>query len=169
MGEIAVPIVFLSRHDRGHQLSPADVTIAQISRYPERVRRYRVFVSALGLQRSFWEELPPGTFVLMDRFVRPRHPRASWFSAPATSHRFHGPSSIARGSAFILPKLRWRKALPLSGTAPMSVSKGRDSPRLPRAWYKNLGYWVIGMTDLQDQSWRVKQRFVRDRCDGELH
>ena len=77
-GEIAgLPIAFLSRHDKGHRLSPSDINYrANIDVLKRAGVTDLVSLSACG---SFKEELPPGTFVLIDQFVDRTHARASSF------------------------------------------------------------------------------------------
>ena len=68
IGEIAgTPVVFLSRHDKGHRLSPSDINYrANIDVLKRAGVTDLVSLSACG---SFKQELPPGTFVLVDQFV----------------------------------------------------------------------------------------------------
>src|SRR5258708_31237502 len=59
-----LPVVFLSRHDKGHRLSPSDINYrANIDVLKRAGVTDLVSLSACG---SFKEELPPGTFVLVD-------------------------------------------------------------------------------------------------------
>ena len=78
IGEIAgLPVVFLSRHDKGHRLSPSDINYrANIDVLKRAGVTDLVSLSACG---SFKEELPPGTFVLIDQFVDRTHKRESSF------------------------------------------------------------------------------------------
>src|ERR1700682_2025833 len=78
IGQIAgTPIVFLARHDKGHRLSPSDINYrANIDVLKRAGVTDLVSLSACG---SFKEELPPGTFVLIDQFVDRTHARASSF------------------------------------------------------------------------------------------
>src|SRR6266850_5088928 len=78
IGEIAgLPVVFLSRHDKGHRLSPSDINYrANIDALKRTGVTDLVSLSACG---SFKEELPPGTFVLVDQFVDRTFDRASSF------------------------------------------------------------------------------------------
>src|SRR5215471_6809272 len=78
IGEIAgLPVVFLSRHDRGHRYSPTDINYrANIDVLKRAGVTDLVSLSACG---SFKEELPPGTFVLIDQFVDFTHRRESSF------------------------------------------------------------------------------------------
>src|SRR5512138_1593201 len=77
-GTIAgLPIVFLPRHDRGHRLSPSDINYrANIDVMKRAGVTDLVSLSACG---SFEEDLPPGTFVLVDQFVDRTHKRESSF------------------------------------------------------------------------------------------
>ena len=78
IGEIAgLPVVFLPRHDKGHRLSPSDINYrANIDALKRIGVTDLVSLSACG---SFREELPPGTFVLVDQFVDRTYNRASSF------------------------------------------------------------------------------------------
>jgi 5'-methylthioadenosine phosphorylase len=74
IGDIAgLPVVFLPRHDKGHRLSPSDINYrANIDILKRAGVTDLVSLSACG---SFKEELPPGTFVLVDQFVDRTHKR----------------------------------------------------------------------------------------------
>jgi len=78
IGEIAgLPVVFLSRHDKGHVYSPSDINYrANIDALKRVGVTDLVSLSACG---SFKEGLPPGTFVLIDQFVDRTHKRESSF------------------------------------------------------------------------------------------
>src|ERR1043166_8051135 len=78
IGETAgLPVVFLSRHDKGHRLSPSDINYrANIDALKRTGVTDLVSLSACG---SFKENLPPGTFVLVDQFVDRTHKRESSF------------------------------------------------------------------------------------------
>src|SRR6201994_4714181 len=78
MGEIAgLPVVFLPRHDAGHRLSPSDINYrANIDVLKRAGVTDLVSLSACG---SFKDNLPPGTFVMVDQFVDRTHKRESSF------------------------------------------------------------------------------------------
>src|SRR5690242_9802837 len=78
IGDIkGLPVVFLSRHDQGHRLSPSDINYrANIDALKRAGVTDLVSLSACG---SFKEDLPPGTFVLVDQFVDRTHKRESSF------------------------------------------------------------------------------------------
>src|SRR6202790_1098287 len=77
-GSIAgLPIVFLPRHDKGHRLSPSDINYrANIDVLKRAGVTDLISLSACG---SFKEELPPGTFVLVDQFIDRTYKRESSF------------------------------------------------------------------------------------------
>jgi 5'-methylthioadenosine phosphorylase len=68
VGDIdGLPIVFLSRHDKGHRLSPSDINYrANIDALKRSGVTDVISVSACG---SFKQELYPGLFVLVDQFI----------------------------------------------------------------------------------------------------
>src|SRR5512137_3085980 len=77
-GTIAgLPVVFLPRHDKGHRLSPSDINYrANIDVLKRAGVTDLVSLSACG---SFKQEMPPGTFVLVDQFVDRTYKRESSF------------------------------------------------------------------------------------------
>ena len=86
IGEIdGLPIVFMSRHDKGHRLSPTDINYrANIDVMKRAGVTDLISLSACG---SFKEDLPPGTFVLVDQFVDRTHNRAtSFFGTGCVAH-----------------------------------------------------------------------------------
>ena len=78
IGDIeGLPVVFLPRHDKGHRLSPSDINYRANIDVLKRVGvTDLVSLSACG---SFREDMPPGTFVLVDQFVDRTHKRESSF------------------------------------------------------------------------------------------
>ncbi len=132
IGEIdGLPVVFLSRHEPGHRLSPSDINYRANIDVLKRVGvTDLVSLSACG---SFKEELPPGTFVLVDQFVDRTHKRES---------SFFGKGMVAHVSMAhpVSPRLRARigeaacwKASSRSSAALTCAWKVRNSPLTPRA------------------------------------
>jgi 5'-methylthioadenosine phosphorylase len=150
MGEIAgLPIVFLSRHDNGHRLSPSDINYrANIDVLKRAGVTDLVSLSACG---SFKEELPPGTFVLVDQFVDRTHKReSSFFGTGCVAH-----VSMAHP---VSPRLRIHLA---EAAMAENLSVVRDgtyvciegpqfSTLAESLTYKKLGYSVIGMTNMPE-------------------
>jgi 5'-methylthioadenosine phosphorylase len=149
-GEIAgLPVVFLSRHDQGHRLSPSDINYrANIDVLKRAGVTDLVSLSACG---SFKEELPPGTFVLIDQFVDRTHKRES---------SFFGKGCVAHVSMAhpVSPRLRVHLAAAAEAEG-IAVARGgtyvcMEGPQFSTLaeslTYKGLGYSVIGMTNMPE-------------------
>ena len=150
IGEIAgLPVVFLSRHDRGHRLSPSDINYrANIDVLKRAGVTDLVSLSACG---SFKEELPPGTFVLVDQFVDRTHRRES---------SFFGKGCVAHVSMAhpVSPRLRLHLAA-AAEVEGIAVARGgtyvcMEGPQFSTLaeslTYKSLGYSVVGMTNMPE-------------------
>src|SRR6202166_694625 len=144
-----LPIVFLPRHDRGHRLSPSDINYrANIDVLKRAGVTDLVSLSACG---SFKEELPPGTFVLIDQFVDRTYKRES---------SFFGKGLVAHVSMAhpVSPRLRARlgEAALLEGIEPkfggtyVCMEGPQFSTLAESLTYKQLGYSVIGMTNMPE-------------------
>jgi 5'-methylthioadenosine phosphorylase len=150
IGEVdGLTVVFLSRHDKGHRLSPSDINYrANIDALKRVGVTDLVSLSACG---SFKEELPPGTFVLVDQFVDRTHLRqTSFFGKGCVAH-----VSMAHP---VSPRLRLRID-EASGKIGLPVVRGgtyvciegpQFSTYAESMTYKTLGYSVIGMTNLPE-------------------
>jgi 5'-methylthioadenosine phosphorylase len=150
VGEIAgLPVVFLPRHDKGHRLSPSDINYrANIDVLKRAGVTDLVSLSACG---SFKEELPPGTFVLIDQFVDRTHKRES---------SFFGKGCVAHVSMAhpVSPRLRIHLAEAAMAEDIAVVRDGTyvciEGPQFSSLaeslTYKNLGYSVIGMTNMPE-------------------
>jgi 5'-methylthioadenosine phosphorylase len=149
-GSIAgLPIVFLPRHDRGHRLSPSDINYrANIDVLKRAGVTDLISLSACG---SFKEEMPPGTFVLVDQFVDRTHKReSSFFGRGCVAH-----VSMAHP---VSPRLRIHLAaaaesegiaIARSGTY-VCMEGPQFSTYAESMTYKTLGYSVIGMTNMPE-------------------
>src|SRR6202167_5914895 len=149
-GSIAgLPTVFLPRHDRGHRLSPSDINYrANIDVLKRAGVTDLISLSACG---SFREELPPGTFVLVDQFVDRTYKRES---------SFFGKGCVAHVSMAhpVSPRLRIHLAaaaeaegiaIARSGTY-LCMEGPQFSSYAESMTYKDLGYSVIGMTNMPE-------------------
>ena len=150
IGEIAgLPIVFLSRHSPGHRHSPSDINYrANIDVLKRAGVTDLVSLSACG---SFKENLPPGTFVLVDQFVDRTHKRdSSFFGKGCVAH-----VSMAHP---VSPRLRIHIAEAAMAEGLGVVRDGTyvciEGPQFSTLaeslTYKNLGYSVIGMTNMPE-------------------
>ena len=150
IGEIAgLPVVFLPRHDKGHRLSPSDINYrANIDALKRAGVTDLVSLSACG---SFKEDLPPGTFVLIDQFVDRTYKR---------ENSFFGQGLVAHVSMAhpVSPRLRARigEAALKEGISPyfggtyVCMEGPQFSTYAESITYKSLGYSVIGMTNMPE-------------------
>ncbi len=128
VGEIAgLPVVFLTRHDKGHRLSPSDINYrANIDVLKRAGVTDLVSLSACG---SFKQELPPGTFVLIDQFVdRTFHRASSFFGKGCVAH-----VSMAHPVRTALPPPPAPRISSSRVAAPTCAWRGRNSPPMRRA------------------------------------
>jgi 5'-methylthioadenosine phosphorylase len=150
IGEIdGLSVVFLSRHDKGHRLSPTDINYrANIDSLKRAGVTDLVSLAACG---SFKEELPPGTFILVDQFVDRTFARES---------SFFGKGCVAHVSMAhpVSPRLRIHLAeaaraenidVVRDGTY-VCIEGPQFSTLAESTTYKNLGYSVIGMTNMPE-------------------
>ena len=149
-GSIAgLPIVFLPRHDKGHRLSPSDINYrANIDVLKRAGVTDLISLSACG---SFKEELPPGTFVLVDQFVDSTYKRES---------SFFGKGCVAHVSMAhpVSPRLRFHLAaaaeaegIALARAGTYLCMEGPQFSSLAESLtYKAQGYSVIGMTNIPE-------------------
>ena len=150
IGDIAgLPVVFLPRHGKGHRLSPSDIDYrANIDVLKRAGVTDLVSLSACG---SFKDNLPPGTFVLVDQFVDRTHGRAaSFFGKGCVAH-----VSMAHP---VSPRLRIHLAEAAEAEG-IAIARGgtyvcMEGPQFSTLaeslTYKNPGYSVIGMTNMPE-------------------
>jgi 5'-methylthioadenosine phosphorylase len=150
IGDIAgLPVVFLARHDKGHRLSPSDINYrANIDILKRAGVTDLVSLSACG---SFKEDMPPGTFVLIDQFVDRTYKReSSFFGKGLVAH-----VSMAHPVSPVLRR-RLREAARSEGMEPawggtyVCMEGPQFSTLAESMTYKELGYSVIGMTNMPE-------------------
>ncbi|MEA2876634.1 MAG: 5-methylthioadenosine phosphorylase [Hyphomicrobiales bacterium] len=150
IGEMSgLPVVFLARHDKGHRLSPSDINYrSNIDVLKRAGVTDLVSLSACG---SFKEELPPGSFLLVDQFVDRTHKRES---------SFFGKGLVAHVSMAhpVSPRLRihianaaMAEGIEVKRDGTYVCMEGPQFSTLAESLtYKGLGYSVIGMTNMPE-------------------
>ena len=143
------PLVFLPRHDRGHRHSPSDINYRANLDALKRVGCTDVIsVSAVG---SLKQELPPGTFVVVDQFIDRTFARPkSFFSSGCVAHvalghpvcARLGDNLLAAGQDLGLNIVRGGTYLVMEGPQFSTVAESN----LYRSW----GCSVIGMTNMPE-------------------
>src|ERR1700744_2151689 len=150
IGEIAgMPVMFLSRHDQGHRLSPSDINYrANIDVLKRAGVTDLISLSACG---SFKEELPPGSFVLVDQFVdRPYRRESSFFGKGCVAH-----VSMAHPVSPRLPlhlaAAAEAESIPFArGGTYVCIEGPQFSTLAESLTFKGHGYAVIGMTNMPE-------------------
>src|SRR3989449_1879736 len=139
-------VVFLPRHGKGHALSPSDINYrANIDVLKRAGVTDLVSLSACG---SFKEELPPGTFVLIDQFVDRTHKReSSFFGKGCVAH-----ISMARPvspllAAHLAEAARVEGIAFARGGTYLCMEGPQFSSYAESMTSKQLGYSVVGMTN----------------------
>ena len=142
-------LVFLPRHGRGHPLSPTDINFrANIDALKRAGVTDIISVSAVG---SFREELPPGTFVIVDQFIDRTFERyKTFFGKGMVAHVSMARPVCARlgdrleaaAKSLNIPMARDGTYLAMEGPQFSSLAESE----LYRSW----GCSVIGMTNMPE-------------------
>ena len=142
-------VVFLPRHGRGHRLPPSEINFrANIDALKRAGVTELISLSAVG---SLREDLPPGSFVLVDQFIDRTFARAkSFFGTGCVAHvsvaepvcRRIGEALAAAGADTGIPIRRGGTYIVMEGPQFSTLAESR----LYRAW----GCDVIGMTNMPE-------------------
>ena len=142
-------VVFLPRHGRGHRLSPSDIDYrANIDALKRAGVTDLISVSACG---SLREDLPPGTFVLVDQFIDRTFARArSFFGRGLVAHVSMGHPVCPRlvealataAQANQVPYRRGGTYLAMEGPQFSSLAESNQ--------YRSWGCDVVGMTNMPE-------------------
>ena len=149
-GKLAgLPIVFLPRHGKGHVLSPSDINYrANIDALKRAGVTDLVALSACG---SFREELPPGSFVLVDQIVdRTFRREGSFFGKGCVAHvsMAHPVSPLLRAHLAAAAKAEDIEAV--DGGTYVCMEGPQFSSLAESLTYRAQGYSVIGMTNMPE-------------------
>jgi 5'-methylthioadenosine phosphorylase len=144
-----LPIVFLPRHGKGHVLSPSDISYrANIDVLKRAGVTDLVALSACG---SFREELPPGSFVLVDQFVDRTFKREnSFFGRGCVAHvsMAHPVSPLLR--VRLAAAARAEGIAVADGGTYVCMEGPQFSSLAESLTYKAQGFSVIGMTNMPE-------------------
>src|SRR5262252_5796503 len=150
IGDIGgLPIIFLSRHDKGHRLSPTDINYrANIDVLKRAGVTDLISLSACG---SYKQELPPGTFVLVDQFVdRTFNRQTSFFGTGCVAHvSMAHPVSPLLQDRIAAAAAREGIKMARGGTY-VCMEGPQFSTYAESMTYKSQGYSVIGMTNMPE-------------------
>lgn len=144
-----LPIAFLPRHGKGHILSPSDINYrANIDVLKRAGVTDLISLSACG---SFREELPPGTFVLVDQFVDRTCKRASsFFGKGCVAHVSMAHPVSPRLLVHLTAAAKAEGILAVQGGTYVCIEGPQFSSLAESLAYKAQGYSVIGMTNMPE-------------------
>jgi 5'-methylthioadenosine phosphorylase len=143
------PLVFLPRHGRGHRVPPSSLNFRANIDALKRVGVTEILsVSAVG---SLKEELPPGTFVVIDQFIDRTFARVkSFFETGCVAHVSVAEPVCRRLGNHIEASLK-ELGLPAKRGGTYMVMEGPQfSTRAESNLYRSWGCDVIGMTNMPE-------------------
>ena len=149
-GDIAgLPVVFLPRHGPGHPLPPSSINYrANIDAMKRAGVTDLVSVSACG---SFRDELPPGTFVLVDQFIDRTFAREKSFFGPGCVAHVPMADPVSPGLADKLEAAATAESIAVKRGGTYLVMEGPQfSTRAESLLYRAWGCDVIGMTNMPE-------------------
>ena len=144
-----VRLVFLPRHGRGHRISPGALNArANIDVLKRAGCTDILSVSAVG---SLREELPPGTFVLVDQYIDRTVSRpASFFGEGLVAHVSMAEPVCPRLSALAAAAARVAGAPTVEGGTYLAMEGPQFSTKAESHLYRSWGCSVIGMTAMPE-------------------
>ncbi|NKB45072.1 MAG: S-methyl-5'-thioadenosine phosphorylase [Alphaproteobacteria bacterium] len=142
-------VVFLPRHGRGHKLSPSDLNYrANIYALKSLGVTEILSLSACG---SFKEELPPGTFVLVDQFIdRTFARKKSFFGEGFVAHVSVAHPTCGRLGDDLETAVKGMGIPYQSGGTYLAMEGPQFSTLAESNLYRSWGCDVIGMTNMPE-------------------
>jgi len=142
-------LVFLPRHGRGHPISPSGINArANI----DAMKRLGVTdIVSVGAVGSLKEELPPGTFVVVDQYIDRCHDRPkSFFDDGLVAHISLARPICSRMSEHILTALGQTEIPHHRGGTYLAMEGPQFSTHAESMLYRSWGCSVIGMTAMPE-------------------
>lgn len=144
-----VRLVFLPRHGQGHRIPPGAINArANIDVLKRAGCTDLVSVSAVG---SLREELPPGTFVVVDQFIDRTVARpASFFGPGLVAHVSMADPVCPSLSSAAANAARAAGAVTVEGGVYVAIEGPQFSTRAESELYRAWGCSVVGMTAMPE-------------------
>ena len=142
-------LVFLPRHGRGHPISPSGINArANI----DALKRLGVTdIVSIGAVGSLKEELPPGTFVVVDQYIDRCHDRPkSFFGDGLVAHVSLARPTCNRMSEHVLAALGQTQIPHQRGGTYLAMEGPQFSTYAESLLYRSWGCSVIGMTAMPE-------------------
>jgi 5'-methylthioadenosine phosphorylase len=150
VGELAgTPVAFLPRHGRGHRIPPSEINYrANIDALKRLGATDLLSISACG---SLREDLPPGTFVLVDQFVDRTFAREkSFFGTGCVAHVSMARPVCARLGDVLEASARACGIPVARGGTYLAIEGPHFSSRAESELYRSWRCDVIGMTNMPE-------------------
>ncbi len=144
-----LPVVFLPRHGRGHRVPPSELNFrANIDVLKRAGVTEIVSLSAVG---SLREDLPPGTFVIVDQFIdRTFARKKSFFETGLVAHVSMADPVCARLGDEIEAAAKASGIDTVRGGTYLVMEGPQFSSRAESELYRSWGCSVIGMTNMPE-------------------
>ncbi len=144
-----LPVVFLPRHGRGHRVPPSDLNFrANIDALKRAGVTEIVSLSAVG---SLREDLPPGTFVLVDQFIDRTFARTkSFFETGLVAHVSMADPVCGRLTGHLAAAAEATGIDCRSGGTYLVMEGPQFSSKAESELYRSWGCSVIGMTNMPE-------------------
>jgi 5'-methylthioadenosine phosphorylase len=149
-GELGgVELVFLPRHGRGHVLPPSEINYRANLDVLKRAGATDVIsLSACG---SLREDLPPGTFVLVDQFIDRTARREGSFFGPGLVAHVSLADPVCGRLAAALERAARAAGVPVQrGGTYLAMEGPQFSSRAESELFRSWGCSVIGMTNMPE-------------------
>jgi 5'-methylthioadenosine phosphorylase len=143
------PVVFLPRHGRGHRIPPSDINFrANIDVLKRAGVTDLLSLSAVG---SLREDLPPGTFVVVDQFIDRTFARAqSFFGTGCVAHVSMARPVCTRLGDAVMAALEGLDIPARRGGTYLAMEGPQFSSLAESELYRSWGCAVIGMTNMPE-------------------
>ena len=144
-----VPLAFLPRHGRGHRIPPAEVNYrANIAALKSLGVTDVLSISAVG---SLREDLPPGTFVIVDQYVdRTARRESSFFGSGLVAHVSMAHPVCSRLGRHLLHALQESGTPHAMGGTYVCIDGPQFSSLAESRLYRSWNCDVIGMTNMPE-------------------
>jgi 5'-methylthioadenosine phosphorylase len=145
----ATKVAFLPRHGRGHRIPPSEINYRANIDAMKRIGCTDILsMSAVG---SFKEELPPGTFVIVDQFIDRTFARTkSFFGTGMVAHVAFGHPVCGRLGDHLEAAAAAAKIPHKRGGTYLCMEGPQFSTQAESFLYKSWGCHVIGMTNMPE-------------------
>jgi 5'-methylthioadenosine phosphorylase len=144
-----LPVVFLPRHGRGHRILPSELNYrANIDALKRAGVTEIISLSAVG---SLREDLPPGTFVLVDQFIDRTFARTkSFFETGLVAHVSMADPVCGRLAGHLAEAAAAAGIDCRTGGTYMVMEGPQFSTKAESELYRSWGCSVIGMTNMPE-------------------